>query len=110
MNDPLEVNGVQLDLETHEVVCDGITLDLSPIEFEILKVLMTSAGQIVPRYELARFVYGQEALASENTLDAHLHHLKHKLERGRRLIVKVDSAGYVFTTGDEHGPSNYQLT
>ena len=109
MTDALEVNGVKLNLETHEAVCDGIALDLTSIEFKILKALMTSAGRIVPRYELARSVYDREAGPSESTLDADLFHLKHKLERGRRLIVKVDSAGYLFTTGNEHGPSDYQL-
>ena len=105
----LQVNGVRLDLETHEVACDGIALDISPIEFEILKVLMTSAGRIVSRYELARSLYSQPAGLSETVLDVHLHHLKRKLERGRRLIVKVDLTGYLFTIGDEHGPGNYQL-
>lgn len=106
----LEVNGVCLNAETREAVCDGVPVNITPVEFEILQILMRSAGQIVTKAELARTLDAKGANPFKGSLDVQVNQLKSKLERGRRLIRIVESAGYVFAGGDEKRASNYQLT
>jgi two-component system response regulator CpxR len=105
----LEVNGVWLNSETREVICDGVPVDVTYLESEILGVLMRSAGRVISRDELARSLPGELVNAVGRDLDVHVHHLKRKLERGRRLIVMVHDAGYLFSTADDHAPGNYRL-
>jgi two-component system response regulator CpxR len=105
----LEVNGVKLNAETREVVCDGIPVDLTPVEFGILTALMGSAGRVVSRDELARLAGDTLANPNEPAIDVHVNQLKRKLERGRRFIITLWYAGYLFATGDEHGATDHQL-
>jgi two-component system response regulator CpxR len=109
MHPILEVNGVRLNAETREVVCDGIPVDLASVEFDILEILMRSAGRVVSRDELSRLAGDTLANPNEPTIDVQVNRLKRKLERGRRLIVTVQDTGYLFATADEHGASDYQL-
>jgi DNA-binding response OmpR family regulator len=51
----------------------------------------------------------KQANPFEGSLDAQVHQLKSKLERGRRLIRIVQGGGYLFEAEDEHGASDYQL-
>lgn len=105
----LESNGVRLNLRAREVVCDGIPVDLTAIEFGILECLVRSAGAVVSRDELARFLSHQQINPFEDSLDAHVSQLRRKLERGRRLIQTIPGAGYLFAAEDEHSASGYQL-
>ena len=105
----LEGNGVRINLGTHEIVCDGIPVDLTSIEFGILECLVRSAGRMVSRDELARFLSDRQVNPFEGSLDVHMNQLRRKLERGRRLIQAVPGAGYLFAREDEHSASEYQL-
>ncbi|HEY7307674.1 MAG TPA: winged helix-turn-helix domain-containing protein [Bryobacteraceae bacterium] len=105
----LEVNGVRLNTETREVVCDGVPVDLTSVEFKILEVLMESAGRLVSRDEVARLAGDTVANPNEHPIDIQINQLKRKLERGRRLIVTLRDAGYLFATADEHGATDHQL-
>lgn len=105
----LEANGVRLNLATREAVCDGIAVDLSPVEFDILEFLMRSTGQAVSKDALRRALEGRHINPVAVSLDAEVHGLKRKLERGRRLIRIVEDAGYLFVTADEHGATGYEL-
>jgi DNA-binding response OmpR family regulator len=105
----LEGNGVRLNLSTREVVCDGIRVDLTPLEFDILAILMRSVGRVVSSDELISALVGKGANPFVGDLDIHVHQLKHKLERGRRLIGILQEAGYFFVPPDEHGANGYKL-
>ncbi len=105
----LEANGVRLTSETREVICDGVAVDLTPTERDILEALMRSAGRVVMRDELARFLNSRQAGPFVGALDAHVSSLRRKLERGRRLIRTVPGAGYLFAAVDENAPGDYQL-
>ncbi len=105
----LEVNGVRLNLISREVVCDGVPVDLSPVEFNILEILMRSAGRMVSNGELMRALVDKRTNPFEGNIDIHIQQLKHKLERGRRLIATIEGSGYMFVAADEHGANNYRL-
>jgi len=94
----LEANGVRLNPGTREVFRDGVGVDVTSIEFEILEVLVRSAGQVVSRDDLARFLYNRQANPLERALDVHVSHLRKKLERDRPLIRTIRGVGYLFAT------------
>ncbi|MBV8829887.1 MAG: response regulator transcription factor, partial [Acidobacteriaceae bacterium] len=92
----LEANGVRMNAGTRQVLRDGVPVDVTSIEYDILEVLVRSAGRVVSRDDLARFLYGRQANPLERALDVHVSHLRKKLERGRELIRTVRGVGYLF--------------
>ena len=94
-----EASGVKLNPGTRQVFRDDAPVDVTSIEYEILEVLVRSAGQVVSRDDLARYLYNRQANPLERALDVHVSHLRKKLERGRTLIRTVRGVGYLFATG-----------
>ena len=97
----LEVSRVRLNPGTREVFYDGAPVEVTSIEFDILEVLVRSAGRVVSRDDLARFLYNRQANPLERVLDVHVSHLRKKLERGRNLIRTVRGVGYLFAADDQ---------
>jgi two-component system response regulator CpxR len=97
----LEANGVRLNPGTREVLSDGASVEVTSIEYDILEVLVRSAGRVVSRDDLARFLYNRQANPLERALDVHVSHLRKKLEKGRNLIRTVRGVGYLFASGDD---------
>jgi two-component system response regulator CpxR len=97
----LEANGVRMNAGTRQVLRDGVSVDVTSIEYDILEVLVRSAGRVVSRDDLARFLYGRQANPLERALDVHVSHLRKKLERGRELIRTVRGVGYLFAAANE---------
>ncbi len=94
----LEANGVKLNANTREVHRQGELVEITSIEYDILEVLVRSAGRVVSRDDLARFLYNRQANPLERALDVHVSHLRKKLERGRTLIRTVRGVGYMFAS------------
>lgn len=105
----LEANGVRLNIRTHEAICDGVAADLGATEFDILEILMRSAGQVVTKDALGRALESKLVNAFAGSFDVQVNRLKRKLERGRGLIRVVGGYGYLFVAVDEHGPKDYRL-
>jgi two-component system response regulator CpxR len=97
----LEANGVRLHSSTRQVTCEGVAVEVTSIEFDILELLVRSAGRVVSRDDLTRFLYNRQANPLERALDVHMSHLRKKLERGQTLIKTVRGVGYLFATDDE---------
>ena len=97
----LEANGVRLNSGTREVSCEGLPIEVTSIEYDILEVLVRSAGRVVSRDDLARFLYNRQANPFERALDVHVSHLRKKLDFRRSLIRTVRGVGYLFAKGDE---------
>jgi two-component system response regulator CpxR len=97
----LEANGVRLHSSTRQVTCDGVPVEVTSIEFDILELLVRSAGRVVSRDDLTRFLYNRQANPLERALDVHMSHLRKKLECGQDLIKTVRGVGYLFATDDE---------
>jgi len=92
----LEANGVKLNANTREVTREGEHVEVTSIEYDILEVLVRSAGRVVSRDDLARFLYNRQANPLERALDVHVSHLRKKLEQERTLIRTVRGVGYLF--------------
>ena len=94
--DVLEVNGVRIAASTREVWCDGREVDLTTIEFDILDLIMRSAGRIVSRDELTGAIHQRPASPLDRSLDVHVSHLRKKLGRRGMVIRTVRGVGYMF--------------
>jgi DNA-binding response OmpR family regulator len=93
----LEYADLTLDLCTHEVVRNGTRIFLTRREFRLLELLMQSAGDVVPRHQLIESVWGAHRMVEENTLEAFVRLLRHKIDRPDqpKLIHTMRGIGYM---------------
>jgi len=90
---------IVLDHEAHTVVTGGREAHLTPAEFNLLQVLMTTPGRVFTRAELLDRVLGDEVYVFERTIDAHVKNLRRKIEPDPahpRHIITVRGVGYKF--------------
>ena len=82
------------------VLRDGVSLDLTPIEFRLLRHLVDNAGRPLSRTQLLEAVWGYESdIGSDRTIDVHMRHLRQKIELAPatpRWLVTVRGIGYKF--------------
>lgn len=94
----LQLGDIELDLDRLKVRRQGRLIYLTPTEWRILRVLAARQGRPVSREELVEAVWGYSIdVGSERTIDAHISHLRHKLEEDAqcpRWIVTVRGIGY----------------
>lgn len=85
-----------LDLETHDLSCDGREVHLSGKEFEVLKMFMSSNARVVSKQDLLTRVWGADADASENSVEAYISFLRKKLThvRSKVQITTLRMLGY----------------
>jgi DNA-binding response OmpR family regulator len=95
--DLVEHGGLVLNLETYQAVMDGRPLDLTYMEYELLKFLATHPGKVFTREMLLSRVWGYEYYGGARTVDVHIRRLRAKLgEEHAGLIQTVRSVGYRF--------------
>jgi DNA-binding response OmpR family regulator len=75
----LEVSGVRLETAARRVEVDGAEVTLANKEFELLRVMMSRAGQVVTREEILAEVWNDPGMKSTKTLDMHMSWLRRKL-------------------------------
>ena len=94
----IEVGEVRLDPTGYVVTLDGERVEMTRKEFELLRLLMTNAGQTVPRRVLIERVWGWESTEGK-TLDTHIRRIRAKIETdpsSPARIVTVRKVGYRF--------------
>ena len=97
----VELNGIQLDPGTREVFSNGKPVELTTFEFDILELLMRSAGRVLSRDALMENFYSRKATPFDRSLDMHISHLRKKLENGDALIKTIRGVGYQFSHSPE---------
>jgi two-component system, OmpR family, response regulator CpxR len=98
----VESAGLRLNSQTREVWLDDEPVELTSIEFDILDLLVRSSGRIVSRDELTAALYQRESTPYERSLDVHMSHVRKKLERGDRTLIRtVRGVGYLFSSGSD---------
>ena len=101
----LAAGTLTLNAATHVAAVDGRQLDLTPREFEILRVLLTNAGRIVTKGRLLRAVWGEAYQAEDAYVYVHVSQLRRKLAaadpdgRLTGLIVTEPGVGYRVRAG-----------
>lgn len=90
---------IELNTKTYSVTCKGVNINLSKIEFEILKLLMQENGRVVTKSTLFDTVWDNENSADENTLNVHISKIRNKLKKAnsnKDYIETIWSIGYKF--------------
>lgn len=77
----LRNGGVVLDRATHHVTADGKDVTLTPLEFDLLAVLMRSPGRVYTRTELVDKLSESGFAGLESTLNVHIRNLRLKIEK-----------------------------
>jgi two-component system response regulator CpxR len=90
----IEVNGIVLAPANREVYSGGKPVELTTFEFDILEMLMRSAGRVLSRDALMENFYNRKATPFDRSIDMHISHLRKKLERGDSIIKTIRGVGY----------------
>jgi two-component system, OmpR family, alkaline phosphatase synthesis response regulator PhoP len=93
----VEYSDLVLNLETYQALIEGRPLDLTYMEYELLKFLASHPGKVFTRETLLSRVWGYEYYGGARTVDVHVRRLRAKLgEEHASLIQTVRSVGYRF--------------
>ena len=97
-NHVITIGGIELNDERREVRLDGEMVNLTPTEYQILKLLMSHPGKVFPPSEIYAYVWKEEnMIGSESTVAVHIRHLREKIEINPaepRYIKVVWGQGY----------------
>jgi DNA-binding response OmpR family regulator len=95
----IEADGLLIDLGKREVEAHGRAVQLTYVEFELLRTLAAHAGRVYTREQLLQALWGGSDYREPRTIDVHVRHLREKLEHDPRepeLILTVRGVGYRF--------------
>lgn len=93
----LEVNGVVLDEDRHEVKVGDVEIELSNREFELIHILMKNRNIVMNRDRLITEVCGYDYIGETNIIDVYVRYIRTKIDDrfGIKFITTVRGAGYV---------------
>ena len=76
----LTIKIIQADLQSHQILKDGIPVNLKPLEYDLFILLLQNKNIALGREELLKRVWGEEYLGESRTVDVHIGQLRKKLE------------------------------
>jgi DNA-binding response OmpR family regulator len=92
----IERGALRIDSLTHTVVLEGVEVDLTPKEFELLWLFAAHPGRAYSREYLVEHVWGYDFDGMDRTVDSHIMRLRKKLGPLGDKIVTVWGVGYRF--------------
>ena len=99
--DHISISGLEIDIRGHLVTLNGKDIDLTPTEFDILKVLIEQPGRVFSRIQILQAMQdGPVFEGYERTVDAHIKNLRSKIEANPKKPVYIETVfgvGYKFT-------------
>ena len=103
-NDEIVIGGIELNDSKKEVIVDGELINLTPTEYEILKLLMQHPGEVFSPKDIYRRVWNDAPYGAESTVAVHIRHLREKIEINPaepRYLKVVWAKGYKLVGGSE---------
>ena len=89
--------GLTINDDNKEVQVDGETIKLTPIEYNILLLLVKNAGKVFSIDEIYEQIWNEEAIGADNTVAVHIRHIREKIEinpKEPRYLKVVWGVGY----------------
>ena len=89
--------GLQINDDNKEVTVDGEPIKLTPIEYNILLLLVKNAGKVFSIDEIYEQIWNEEAIGADNTVAVHIRHIREKIEinpREPKYLKVVWGVGY----------------
>ena len=87
---------LKIDVDSHEVHVDSQLIELTALEFRLLKELVDKRGRVLSRDQLLSDVWGYNAEVTTRTVDTHIKRLREKLGKPGELIQTIRGVGYRF--------------
>ena len=100
-SDVVDFKNIHLDFKKYEAAKNGVPIELSAREFQILKYFWGKRGEVVLREDLLQDIWGYtpDNMPSTRTIDNHIVNLRKKLEDDQanpKIILSIGGAGYKF--------------
>lgn len=92
----LKFEGLEVDMAGRNVLVDGVKVDLTPKEYELLFYLIRNKGIALTREKLLYDVWGFDFYGDDRTVDTHVKMLRSNLKDYRKFIVTLRGLGYKF--------------
>lgn len=95
----IQEKGLSLDEQAYKAALHGKDLELTAVEFKLLKLLVEHPGHIFSRQQIMEKIYHDDRFVSDRTVDSHIKKLRRKIETvdpETTLIQSVYSVGYKF--------------
>ncbi|MFW5986082.1 MAG: response regulator [Halanaerobiales bacterium] len=93
-NNTYRQGDIELNIVSHEVKKEGDVLQLTPKEFELLKLLMANINRVLKRELLLEKIWGYDYNGDTRTVDVHIRRLRKKI--GEDYITTIRGVGYKF--------------
>jgi len=90
----IEISGVLIDAELHQLSIDGVEVTLTATEFRLLQLLMERKGRVQSRDHLLVAVWNYDTDIETRTVDTHVRRVREKLGAYAHLIETVRGVGY----------------
>ena len=92
-----EVGGLSINDELKEVTVDGESVRLTPIEYNILLLLVKNQGKVFSIDQIYENIWNEEAIGADNTVAVHIRHIREKIEitpKNPKYLKVVWGVGY----------------
>lgn len=92
-----QIGGLEVNDDLKQVTVDGDEVKLTPIEYNILLLLIKNPGRVFSIKQIYESIWNEEALAAENTVAVHIRHIREKIEinpKDPRYLKVVWGIGY----------------
>lgn len=100
-----ETGGLRMNDDLKEVTVDGEAVKLTPIEYNILKLLMRNQGRVFSIGQIYESIWNEEAIGADNTVAVHIRHIREKIEinpKDPRYLKVVWGVGYKIEKIESH--------
>ena len=91
------VGGLMIDDDQKEITVDGEPVKLTPIEYNILLLLVKNQGKVFSIDQIYESIWNEDALAADNTVAVHVRHIREKIEinpKNPKYLKVVWGVGY----------------
>ncbi|MDD5021650.1 MAG: response regulator transcription factor [Endomicrobiaceae bacterium] len=85
---------IKLNKENYEVIVDNKKIVLTITEFKLLELMMSRKGTVLSRDKILDYIWGEDKIVIDRTVDVHIRHLRKKLGKYSDAIKNIHGVGY----------------
>lgn len=97
----IKIGSLVIDSERYEVRIGEKIIELTLAEFKVLELLASRPGRVFSRNEILNYLWGDEKIVIDRTVDVHISNLREKLGKEGEKLVSVRGVGYKISSGDK---------
>ncbi len=85
---------IKLNKENFELIIDNKKISLTTTEFKLLELLMSKKDNVLSRDRILDYIWGEDKIVIDRTVDVHIRHLRKKLGKYGDIIKNIHGVGY----------------